>query len=37
MAVNYVKESWRISHPEDADWDDEVDYRKQKRVAYWRV
>jgi len=37
MAVNYVKESWRISHPEDADWDDEVNYRKQKRVAYWRV
>jgi hypothetical protein len=34
----YLKESWRIEHTEDKDWeDDENPRRKQKRVAYWRV
>lgn len=36
MAVNYVKESWRVVHHEDADWN-ESGVGKQKRVAYWRV
>jgi len=37
MAVHYLKESWRLIHPQDANWEDEISYRKQKRVAYWRV
>jgi predicted phage terminase large subunit-like protein len=38
MAALYLKESWRIEHNEDKDWeDDENPRRKQKRVAYWRV
>jgi len=37
MAALYLKESWRIEHEEDADWEDDENPRKQKRVAYWRV
>jgi len=37
MAVHYVKESWRLLHPEDRNWEDELNSRKPKRVAYWRV
>ena len=35
MAVHYMRESWRLTHPEDADWDDPP--RTKKRVAYWNV
>ncbi len=35
MAVHYMRESWRLTHPEDADWDDPP--REKKRVAYWNV
>tara|TARA_R110002012_G_scaffold137945_1_gene293073 strand:- start:215 stop:1783 length:1569 start_codon:yes stop_codon:yes gene_type:complete len=37
MAIHYVKDSWRMEHPDDPDWEDDVNPRKQKRVAYWRV
>lgn len=37
MAAHYLKESWRVSHVDDPDWEDDVNPRKQKRVAYWRV
>jgi predicted phage terminase large subunit-like protein len=37
MAALYLKESWRIEHTEDADWEDDENPRRQKRVAYWRV
>ena len=37
MAVHYMKESWRLGHPDDPSWEDDVNHRKQKRVAYWRV
>jgi predicted phage terminase large subunit-like protein len=37
MAIHYVKESWRLLHPEDPDWEDDVGHRGKKRVAYWRV
>lgn len=37
MAIHYVKDSWRLEHPEDPDWEDDVNPRRQKRVAYWRV
>ena len=37
MAVHYMKESWRLGHPDDPSWEDDVNNRKQKRVAYWRV
>ena len=37
MAVHYMKESWRLGHPDDPSWVDDVNHRKQKRVAYWRV
>lgn len=36
MAIQYVKESWRLTHPEDPDWEDDVNPRRQKKVAYWR-
>jgi len=26
-----------LEHPEDPDWEDDVNPRRQKRVAYWRV
>jgi len=38
MAIHYVKESWRLLHPEDPDWEDDKNPRNnKKRVAYWRV
>lgn len=37
MAVHYVKESWRMVHPDDPNWEDDVNHKKQKKVAYWRV
>mgnify|MGYP001224668938 FL=1 len=37
MAIHYVKDSWRMEHPDDPDWEDDINPRKQKRVAYWRV
>jgi hypothetical protein len=37
MAVHYLKESWRVDHPDDPDWEDDVNHRRQKKVAYWRV
>jgi len=39
MAVHYVKESWRLQHSEDPDWEDDENYRRnnRKKVAYWRV
>ena len=37
MAIHYVKDSWRMEHPDDPDWEDDVNPRRQKRVAYWRV
>jgi predicted phage terminase large subunit-like protein len=37
MAIHYIKDSWRLEHPDDPDWEDDQSYRKQKRVAYWRV
>jgi len=33
MAAHYLKESWRVSHVDDPDWEDDVNPRKQKRVA----
>ena len=35
MAIHYMKESWRLTHPDDP-YDDE-DNKIKKRVAYWRV
>jgi predicted phage terminase large subunit-like protein len=37
MAIHYVKDSWRLIHPEDPDWEDDVSPRRQKKVAYWKV
>jgi predicted phage terminase large subunit-like protein len=37
MAIHYVKDSWRLEHPEDPNWEDDVSPRRQKKVAYWRV
>jgi len=37
MAIHYMKDSWNLIHPEDPDWEDDVNYRRQKRVAYWRT
>jgi hypothetical protein len=36
MAIQYVKESWRLTHPEDPEWEDDINPRRQKKVAYWR-
>ena len=35
MAVHYMRESWRIGHPDDPSWEDDENPRRQKRVAYW--
>ena len=35
MAIHYMRESWRLTHPEDATWEDPP--RHKKRVAYWNV
>jgi predicted phage terminase large subunit-like protein len=37
MAIHYMKDSWNLLHPEDPNWEDDVNPRKQKRVAYWRT
>lgn len=39
MAIHYLKDSWRLEHPDDQDWDDDESYRNtnKKRVAYWKV
>ena len=37
MAVHYMKESWRLGHPDDPNWEDDVNPRRQKRVGYWRT
>lgn len=37
MAILYVKESWRMTHPNDPNWEDDTDSRRIKRVAYWRI
>ena len=37
MAVHYMKESWHLTHPDDPSWEDDVNPRRQKKVAYWRV
>ena len=36
MAINYMKDSWNLTHPEDPSWEDDGS-KKDKRVAYWRV
>ena len=35
MAIHYMKESWRLTHPDDPYLAEENNYKK--RVAYWRV
>jgi predicted phage terminase large subunit-like protein len=35
MAIHYMKESWRLTHPDDPEFEDEI--KDKKRVAYWRV
>jgi len=35
MAIHYMKESWRLTHPDDPYIDEEIN--NKKRVAYWRV
>ena len=39
MAVLYVKDSWRLEHPDDPNWEDDMNDNKRgkRRVAYWRV
>jgi predicted phage terminase large subunit-like protein len=37
MAIHYMKDSWNLIHPEDPNWEDDVNPRRQKRVAYWRT
>ena len=37
MAIHYVRESWRLLHPADPNWEDDKNARKIKKVAYWRV
>lgn len=36
MAIHYVKDSWRLLHPDDPNWEDDQNERRTKRVAYWR-
>ena len=36
MAIHHMRESWRLSHPDDPTEDDEP-VRHKKRVAYWPV
>jgi len=33
MAVLYVKDSWRVEHPDDPEWED--DQPRKKRGGYW--
>jgi predicted phage terminase large subunit-like protein len=37
MAIHYMKDSWNLIHPEDPNWEDDTNHRKQKRIAYWRT
>lgn len=37
MAVHYMRESWRLGHPDDPNWEDDENPRRQKRVGYWNV
>ena len=39
MAIHYLRESWRLYHPDDQYQEDEEDNKayKKKRVAYWKV
>ena len=37
MAVHYMRESWRLGHPDDPNWEDDENPRRQKRVGYWRT
>jgi predicted phage terminase large subunit-like protein len=37
MAIHYMKDSWNLLHPEDPNWEDDINPRRQKRVAYWRT
>ena len=37
MAIHYMKDSWNLIHPEDPSWEDDVNHRRVKRVAYWRT
>jgi predicted phage terminase large subunit-like protein len=33
MAILYVKDSWRVEHPDDPEWEDEAPRRR--RGGYW--
>ena len=35
MAIHYMRESWRLTHPEDPSWEDPQ--REKKKVAYWKI
>ncbi len=37
MAISYMKESWNVTHPDDPNWEDDYNPRRQKRVGYWRT
>ena len=37
MAIQYMKDSWNITHPDDPNWEDDYNPRRQKRVGYWRT
>ena len=37
MAIQYMRDSWNVTHPEDPDWEDDVNPRRIKRVGYWRT
>jgi predicted phage terminase large subunit-like protein len=37
MAIQYMKDSWNVTHPDDPNWEDDYNPRRQKRVGYWRT
>ena len=37
MAIQYMKDSWNVTHPDDPDWEDDINPRRIKRVGYWRT
>ena len=37
MAIQYMKDSWNVTHPDDPSWEDDYNPRKQRRVGYWRT
>jgi predicted phage terminase large subunit-like protein len=37
MAIHYVKDSWRMEHPEDPDWEDDQSRRRKKNRGYWQI